>query len=166
MVRRARSFNLRRRCEVSTACPSDSCYATCAAGTPQPHRILAVVLPGSPQSHRPSADARRRGFPPVGQREYRARMSPAPTAGYRPRVYHAPPARNHASPACSSAHRPWPSKTIKACRSQYPQTGAHRCSMAPGAGGANQRSHAEAQRSTNNINQDADLPVFFNRERS
>ena len=112
-------------------------------------------------------------FPPVGQREYRARMSPAPDAGPAtgPRVYHAPPAPQPRKPGLFErltglGRRENESKRMS--QPNYPQTGAHSLQHG-GAGaraGANQRSHAEAQRSTNNINQDADLPVFFNRERS
>ncbi len=111
-------------------------------------------------------------FPPVGQREYRARAaSPDTASAVGPRVYHGAPAapprkpglferltgrarRDSESPQARSAVYPQ-----AALRGEHPGTATTK----PGAGS---RAQSDAQRASSGQPQDAELPALFNRDRT
>ena len=123
-------------------------------------------LPLTQQRRMPEVD----DFPPVGQREYRARTA-ATDSGASPRVYQGAPTaparkpglferltglarRDSESPQSRSAGYPQ-----AALRAEHPGTATARTPLP-------QRNDSDSQRTATKEQQDAELPGFFHRERS
>ncbi len=111
-------------------------------------------------------------FPPVAQREYRARaVTPDPNNAVGPRVYKAPDADRPRKPGLFErltglARRENESKRFAAPVYPQAQTPAVPPLANAPAGGHRQGPQQDPNRSMSNNTERADLPVFFNRERS
>jgi cell division protein FtsZ len=111
-------------------------------------------------------------FPPVAQREYRARATaPETNNGVGPRIYKAPDAERPRKPGLFErltglARRE--NESQRFAKAVYPQAQASAATAAANgpAGGYRQASQQDPNRALNNSNERTDLPVFFNRERS
>ena len=111
-------------------------------------------------------------FPPVGQREYRARSATTEAAnGTGPRVYKAPEPVRPRKPGLFErltglARRE--NESQRSANTIYPQApAAHAHAPATNAGGSHRAaSQHDPNRGLSGTHEGAELPIFFNRERS
>jgi cell division protein FtsZ len=111
-------------------------------------------------------------FPPVGQREYRARAAtPVSQSGAGPRVYKGQAAPSGRKPGLferlTSLGR-GSSDSRQTAVGSYPQAASRAPQSTAGTpvAGSTQRPHHEPHKGSNKHTQQSELPVFFSRERS
>jgi cell division protein FtsZ len=140
---------------------------------PTPAPTAEQFTPRRPQDvqHPPRRMPEVEDFPPVGQREYRARTAPAATSSAGPRVYQAPVSTGGRKPGLFERLTGMSRRENESPAARQPgfQQGALR-GEPPGSAtarpGAPARNPADGHRPTGTEPQDSELPVFFNREQS